>query len=266
MQCDLTNEIEKELTLQIINDNLKVTSHLELLHWLQGDLQQFLPHNILISAWGDFSLGLIYLDIVALHPLLRTTNVSKDLLMPKIIEIFNLWQTHDNKPLQLNIEDNYLNISESFNHNAIIENEFDIKAMGTMNAAIVHGIKDNRGSYDCLYLMLSESSIPSSAKLKLAVFMPFIDCAFRRIKQLTEDEVDLKVNKEVDDHVINSCLSSRECSIMDLVQEGKSNEEISIELNISKFTVKNHLQKIYRKLGTNNRSQATFKYQSKQTK
>lgn len=260
MQLDLNDE--KELTLQIINANLNVNSHLDLLHWLQGDIQQFLPHNILISAWGDFSLGLIYLDVVALHPLLRTSNISKALLKPKILELFNLWLSHNSKPLQMNIEDNYLNIIESIKSDAI-SSEASNQKISKMNTAIVHGIKDTRGSYDCLYILMSEANIPSSAKLKLAVFMPFIDCAFRRIEQLPEVNPAKNLPDENNGEDIRPCLSSRECEIMDLIQEGNSNEEVGMTLDISIFTVKNHLQRIYRKLGAINRSQAAFKYKAK---
>jgi DNA-binding CsgD family transcriptional regulator len=40
------------------------------------------------------------------------------------------------------------------------------------------------------------------------------------------------------------------------LREGKSNEEIGRLLGISALTVKNHLQRLYRQLGVNNRAHA----------
>lgn len=49
--------------------------------------------------------------------------------------------------------------------------------------------------------------------------------------------------------------SKREKEILSHLLSGKSNREISGELGISEKTVKNHLWKLYRKLGVRNRTQ-----------
>ena len=51
-------------------------------------------------------------------------------------------------------------------------------------------------------------------------------------------------------------LSEREIQIMSGVRDGKTNAEIGAELGISPLTVKNHVQRILRKLGVANRAQA----------
>jgi DNA-binding CsgD family transcriptional regulator len=43
---------------------------------------------------------------------------------------------------------------------------------------------------------------------------------------------------------------------MEWVGKGKTNSEIGMILNISPFTVKNHLQRIFKKLDVMNRAQA----------
>ncbi len=59
-----------------------------------------------------------------------------------------------------------------------------------------------------------------------------------------------------------SCLSSREAEIMELVRNGKTNIEIGMILDISEFTVKNHLQRIFKKLDVTSRTQAVAKFHS----
>ena len=53
-------------------------------------------------------------------------------------------------------------------------------------------------------------------------------------------------------------LSPREQEVADWVAQGKTNEEIAIILGISAHTVKNHLDKIFRKLGVDNRCGAAM--------
>ncbi|MBY0241076.1 MAG: LuxR C-terminal-related transcriptional regulator [Burkholderiaceae bacterium] len=51
-------------------------------------------------------------------------------------------------------------------------------------------------------------------------------------------------------------VSRREMEILQWVREGKNNEEIGRILGISGWTVKNHLQRIYKTMGVSNRAQA----------
>lgn len=51
-------------------------------------------------------------------------------------------------------------------------------------------------------------------------------------------------------------VSRREVEILRWVREGKNNEEIGRILGISGWTVKNHLQRIYKTMGVSNRAQA----------
>jgi transcriptional regulator EpsA len=54
-------------------------------------------------------------------------------------------------------------------------------------------------------------------------------------------------------------ITGRETEILRHVQSGKNNQEIAQLLNISPLTVKNHIQKILRKLHVNNRAHAVAK-------
>jgi DNA-binding NarL/FixJ family response regulator len=51
-------------------------------------------------------------------------------------------------------------------------------------------------------------------------------------------------------------LSSREAEIMTLIAEGHSNGEIAAALTVAEKTVKNHVNRIYAKLGVGNRRAA----------
>jgi ATP/maltotriose-dependent transcriptional regulator MalT len=51
-------------------------------------------------------------------------------------------------------------------------------------------------------------------------------------------------------------LSSREAQIMTLIAAGRSNGQIATELVLAEKTVKNHVNRIYAKLGVGTRSDA----------
>ena len=54
----------------------------------------------------------------------------------------------------------------------------------------------------------------------------------------------------------NHNLSSREAQIMTLIAEGHSNGEIATALTVAEKTVKNHVNRIYAKLGVGSRTAA----------
>jgi len=54
-------------------------------------------------------------------------------------------------------------------------------------------------------------------------------------------------------------LTKRQTQIMNWVQQGKTNFEIAVILEVSPLTVKNHLQKLFKRLDVHNRAQAVAK-------
>jgi len=55
-------------------------------------------------------------------------------------------------------------------------------------------------------------------------------------------------------------LSAREHEILGKLCRGSTNSDIAEALEISLFTVKNHLKRIFRKIGVSNRTQAAARY------
>ena len=75
------------------------------------------------------------------------------------------------------------------------------------------------------------------------------------LKKLDEATPLVKKGEEVD-----NLLSEREKEIMPWVKQGKTNLEIGMILDFSNFTVKKHLQRIFKKLDVLNRVQAVSTY------
>ena len=55
---------------------------------------------------------------------------------------------------------------------------------------------------------------------------------------------------------MNNILTNREKEIFNLLIQNKSTKEISLKLNISEKTTRNHISNVIQKLGVNSRTQA----------
>jgi transcriptional regulator EpsA len=233
--------------VNIIRQGLHVRRHVHLLHWLQGEVQTLLPHDVLIAAWGDFSLGLIQLDVVSADPAVRTRHVGEYDVMPMVRDLFDWWYDAGRRPATMDASNQKWLEEVSSSPDAA-------DALRRMRSATVHGIKDERGRHDCLYIVLSSrpTSSPRLAEM-LETLLPYIDTAMRQLPLLPA------ANRQGEDFSLiqpDTQLSDREMEIMDWVRLGKTNYEIGMILNISSFTVKNHMQRILRRLNVSNRAQA----------
>lgn len=239
----------------LLHEALKVRSHFEFLLWSQGSLQRFLPHDIMIAAWGDFSLGLVYFDIVSALPGIRTAQVHNPNLIPLLKRLFGYWNEHSRAPFELSMDQGIFRKGE-------LERDKLDGNFKYMKSALVHAIKDVRGRHDCLYVLMGASTVtPPSARSMLETLLPYIDSSLRQLDHLPE-QLPAGLAGAADDEPADDdaeALSMRELEIMEWVRNGKTNFEIGMILDISAFTVKNHLQRIFRKLEVVNRAQAVAK-------
>ena len=236
----------------LMRKSLHIRTHFELLLWLQGDLQQHIPHDVMIAAWGDFTLGIIYVDIVSALPGVRTGKISSASLTSLLQNLFKSWQDHSKSAFSLSMDKGIFHDHEL----GCLEANINLKKM---KIASVHGIKDFRGGHDCLYVFIDAApKIPIKTRKMITVLVPYIDFTLRQLEhlpeQLPEEEVPI-----IESEVVGS-LSYREAEIMDWVKMGKTNQDIGLILYISAFTVKNHLQRIFKKLDVLNRAQAVTEY------
>jgi transcriptional regulator EpsA len=238
-----------------------VRRHIDLMHWLQGEVQHFLPHEIMVAAWGDFHLGVIHYDVVSAMPGVRSESAMAETITPLLIGLFDRWISHDRNPFSLNVGD------DGFTWSSIAKQGPIAEAMGTMRSSLIHGINDQRGRHDCLYVLFSrEPQREASERMAFKFLLPYIDIALRQVDLLPDQYPPLAATTKetsVDaTDVIDTAspdlgvLSEREAEIMKWVAMGKTNGEIGSILNVSSFTIKNHMQRIFKKLDVFNRAQA----------
>lgn len=237
-------------------------THRDLFHWLQRDVRQLLPHDILLAAWGDFSGPRISLDVVSALPGMRTTEPLCRALQPFLANVFDAWVAVGRMP--------FARPFDAGIPAAILAGEGSV--LPEMRAVVAHGITDERGGMDCLYMALSRDCPAGAGSVEaMGMLLPCIDAAFRQVALLPmqrEGRPGMAVRAElVEGELADSegggakndePLSRREQEIMRWVSVGKTNIEIARILEISPRTVRNHLQNVFRKLDVMNRAQAVF--------
>ena len=253
------NTLDFQKFFGLITEVVDVRRHIDLMKWLQGDIQQFLPHDILVAAWGDFHLGLIHYDVVSAIPGVRSENVASESITPLLTAWFNHWITMDRKPLVLHAG------HQGFAWEGASGDGTLSKTMLGMRSSLIHGISDQRGRHDCLYVLFNaKPQRHSKERIALKYLLPYIDCALRQVDLLPHQyfpgrhpdplPVDLAVDNASSG--AGNMLDALEVDIMRWVTLGKTNSEVSSILDVSSFTVKNHMQRIFRKLDVFSRAQA----------
>jgi transcriptional regulator EpsA len=239
---------DRERFLRIVQESLVIDRHFQLFLWLQGEFQRFLPHEVFVAMVGNFESGDIGIDMVSPLPKVRTRNCLNCGFRSVAMELYGRWKRNGYQMVSLAGElDSLLAPSKC---DCPVAPMFS--GAGTM---LAHGLRDGRSGTDALYLLMNPEPLLGDRERRLfAMLLPQIDFACRRVVSLDDDSTACAPHTGK-----NFELSARELEILDWVRMGKTNEEIGRILNISAFTVKNHLQRIYRKMDVLNRAQAIGK-------
>lgn len=244
--------------VRLIWQSQTIRRHVDLFAWLMGDVRQFLPHDVFLSAWGDFTKWELRLDVISALPGIRTEQLRRHPINDVVKTAHLKWIESGRRPLVCSAREVLQSLEVS-------ENTF-YATLREMRSVVVHGIRDERGGQDSLYIALDQGSCTrgrcKDRFLSLVdSLIPQIDIAFRRIAAYP-----LGGNVPEWEKVRRACgvagneLSSREQEILGWICQGKTNIEIGSTLKISPFTVKNHVQRIFKKIGVSNRIQAATKY------
>ena len=242
---------ERERFLHVVHEATQVESHLQLYSWLQGDFQHFVRHQALLAFVGDFSGTELSYDFVSPLPAIRTQICLDCQRLPVNRDLFSFWSNNGRKMLAFDgpvskLVDTQCNCSVG-------------QALLPMGAAVVHGLRDARGGDDALYLFCREGAgFDQRERAMLQMLLPQIDFACRRVVALEGRRATV-----ADVALETPLMSDRELEVMEWVRAGKTNSEIGEILDISPFTVKNHLQRIFRKMNVLNRAQAVAKLASR---
>jgi transcriptional regulator EpsA len=259
--------------IPLLDAALSARSQLGWSQWLQGEMQSVLPHYGLIAAWGDFRAGELEYDVITRSPALALNALPHNVVEPLMQTLFAHWLAAGQEPVALD---------------ARSLGNVGTELLASSPCVLVHGMQDHRSRFDCLYVFVGPAALGGALSRNLVrMALPYIDTAFRQLgdrgqkaaqHEMSEtgfccssfaDCADASATRGLDVTVHGDPvwgegpagergaeLSARELEVMQWVRMGKTNPEIAIILNLSTFTVKNHMRRIYRKLDVLNRAQA----------
>jgi transcriptional regulator EpsA len=242
-------DIDPAQFLRIASQGAALTSHADLWRWLRGDVQRWLPHDILLVGWGDFRSGVLHCDLISSLPGVRSATFGNGQLSALLSYFRDCWVAARNQPCQLDIAGSPELDIEGVDWVAA-------ESVARMRTAMVHGIGDRRLSRERIFVALGSGTAAPGAAHALKLLVPFIDTALRQVP--AAPQLDRRSErKPIETLVVRlGALSGRERQIMVWVAMGKTNPEIGAILGISEFTVKNHMKSIFGKLDVSNRAQA----------
>jgi transcriptional regulator EpsA len=232
---------EMERLVAAIESSLEIRKRFQFYLWAQGALQGCIPHETLLCAHGDmarmrmrhesFSSGLFDAQIE------REVGDPANGLLARMVDG---WLRRGGLPqvgsAQTAPPEGLAVPTRSRGYDA--------------GDVLGHGPSEIRGEFGSffLFIRMPRPAGPRETYL-LELLMPFMHMALYR---MLSGEGSVKKDRPPG----KSLLSLREIEVLQWIKQGKTNDEISQILGIRPPTVKNHVQKILRKLKVSNRAQA----------
>lgn len=235
--------------MEAIRQSYTIQTHLHLYAWLRKEVNPLMRHEMLLSAWGDFSTGQLKFDVCASAPEFSTLRLLENsaIINYLMCNLFKRWSEQGERWYIVN----HFDASGMYTQSPSVFTKQLVK----MHSLLVYGVRDTRGKADCIYVFFDHTREFDAPQSILGMLMPHVDAALRRIAHLQLPEKE----SQALDSLHFGALSDREHEILHWVRSGKTNLEIGMILNISANTVKNHLKRIFQKLDVSCRAQAVAK-------
>ena len=239
----------RRLELLILNQHasLGVHSRPQFFVWTQGLLQGLIPHRALVCALRSGEQLAFRADAFATS--MPAAGAIGGMLMrdaPVLPSLIKAWKQRQFQPVVCDAGE-----TGGLNGGGFARELAEVGA----SRLLVHGCQDADGEVSGLYVFActpEPAAVEVSYLLQLCV--PFMHAAWVRSQAPREGMAGSRPAP-----VSAGVLTVREREVLRWIYLGKSNAEIGAILRISPMTVKNHVQKILRKLDVVNRAQAVGK-------
>ena len=226
----------------VISSSLAINTPEQFCAWAQGDLQHIFPHGMMIGGIGLIeNQGAQIQQLITCnfpHEYLQTLHETGGLsTSPVLIQ----W-IRTRRPV----------LFEMSAHNCKSVWLDNVKRHGLHNMA-AHGQSDVN-SHTTSYFSFSKipGKLTSRHAALLEMLMPHLHVALIRAFKGDQNRAGQLAPKL-------PALTERELEILKWLGSGKTNWEIAQVLNLSEYTIKSHVQRIFSKLKVNTRAQAVAK-------
>lgn len=215
----LTGE-ESARFVRIVTKILRITRHYELYLLMQDEVQHFIPHQIVVSAWGNFDKWDLALHVISAIPRIRSGQLKgcstdgRCSINSLIKNLHARWAAGGRRPL----------LVDNDRHEWVKCPMLNCGLQGVlqnMGSVLVHGIQNQRDRLDSLYLMFNSRSNVKGYELERYYFLADmliaqIDAAFRKVGGLEF------AHTAGDGDSLRSfgLLSARELEILELISPG----------------------------------------------
>jgi transcriptional regulator EpsA len=234
--------------LQLILDRaLRVHARSHFFVWAQGLLQALLPHEVMVCALAGPHADNFMVDVLSGASLpARDDDFLRQPSGGLVEHLARNWTIAGRRPIVYQREPAAGNIDA---HLAAVV------APAPFRNFSAHAMCGVGGEIASLFVLINQSDgIGARQVYLLETLLPYLHATWLRVRlSLPRSFVAPGFSREA------IALSAREVEVIRWVHAGKSNNEIGILLKISPLTVKNHMQKILRKLNVQNRAQAVVK-------
>jgi len=234
---------ELEALLLNIDASLRVHSRHQLFGWSQGMLQSLVKHELLVCALRSPHPTSYQVDCFA-SPWIDPEKVSEVFRRDAafVADLVSEWVEAEFHPVVCSAGRGVPLARGAFTA--------ELQRLGA-ESVIAHGTHDSLGKPVSLFVLAAmPGDLGREQAFLLELIVPFLHLAWMRTQLRGPLEDSGPTAQSVNP------LSAREKEILRWIHLGKSNSEIGTILGISPLTVKNHVQKILRKLNVQNRTHA----------
>jgi len=255
-----SDQRSSEALVGIIESSLVVRRRYQFFVWTQAKLAALLPHQIAICGLYDRSSKELVFEafnsIPIAPPLISLLTECRSSLMRQIVGV---WLERQGRAAIVELS--------KFGGDLARAERDRLADIGIVDM-LVHGVSrpDRPAELESLFIFASTQARMSAAQQAwLDMLLPHLHSTYLRTQATERDMCGVRAQSRLPAPrrgPVRSLITDREKQILGWVREGRSNQQIGELLGISPLTVKNHLQKILRKLESANRAQAVAKAMS----
>ncbi len=247
---------QSEVLLRVIEAAPRVCRRHQFFVWSQGDFQRWLPHKLCVCGSYDRDQRDLVFDIFNSVPMPESVlaglrDARSDLMRAAV----NHWHRYRRQASAVPLRDLQGSLQQMGGALADL-------GYGEL---LVHGIHrpGRPQELESFFLFgMPHANYQDDTHQAFEMLLPCLHVAYQRV-YATERQMVLGRASQASSigqpAQRITPITEREREILLWVRDGLSNQQISEKLGISALTVKNHVQKILRKLGAANRAQAVAK-------
>jgi transcriptional regulator EpsA len=246
---------QADAIVRVVEGAPRVRRRYQFFVWSQSQLQTLLPHNVLVC--GAYLRQRRDLMFEIFHSVVLPDELIQCLTEPQgplLTSLVTAWTQARGQPLVVKparLRSPLLDAPAAL-----------LRDLGT-DALVAHGVSrpQRPSEIESFFVFVSPSADATARHLAhLDLMVPYLHWSWQRVvaaeRELAAPPTVTRNSARSLPNTDTKGVTEREKQILMWVREGKSNHQIAEVLGISPLTVKNHIQKILRKMGCSNRAQA----------